>query len=105
MLLGEGKPFLTVIAVLNAEHWKKLCADKGLPADTPAGDERTQAVVMERLRAQLKELPGYAQVRRAVVMLEPWTIENGLLTPTMKLKRVKVMERFNAEIDRMYAGH
>ena len=36
--------------------------------------------------------------------LEPWTIENGMLTPTMKLKRTRVMERFNAEIDRMYVG-
>jgi long-chain acyl-CoA synthetase len=32
-------------------------------------------------------------------------VENGLLTPTMKLKRAKVMEKFNAEIDAMYAGH
>lgn len=105
MLLGEAKPFLTVIAVLNADNWNKARAEKGLPSDLPPADSRAQALVLERIGAQLKELPGYAQVRRAVVMLEPWTIENGLLTPTMKLKRVKVMERFNAEIDRVYAGH
>ena len=61
--------------------------------------------MLKRITAQLGAFPGYAQVRRAVVTLEPWTIENGLLTPTMKLKRAKVMEKFNAEIDRMYAGH
>jgi long-chain acyl-CoA synthetase len=44
-------------------------------------------------------------VRRVVLVAEPWTIENGLLTPTLKLKRAKVMEKFNAEIDGMYAGH
>jgi long-chain acyl-CoA synthetase len=32
-------------------------------------------------------------------------VENGMLTPTMKLKRAKVMEKFNTEIDAMYAGH
>jgi long-chain acyl-CoA synthetase len=32
-------------------------------------------------------------------------VENGLMTPTMKLRRAKVMEKFNAEIDGMYAGH
>ena len=44
-------------------------------------------------------------MRRVTAMLDPWTVENGLLTPTMKLKRAKVLEKFNAEIDRMYAGH
>jgi long-chain acyl-CoA synthetase len=37
--------------------------------------------------------------------LEPWTVQNGLMTPTMKLRRAKVLEKFNAEIDQMYAGH
>ena len=58
-----------------------------------------------RVSAQMKEFPGYAQVRRVTVSLEPWSVENGLLTPTLKLKRPKVMEKFNAEVDRMYAGH
>lgn len=35
-------------------------------------------------------------------MLDPWTIDDGLLTPTMKLKRAKVAERFAAEIEAMY---
>jgi long-chain acyl-CoA synthetase len=37
-------------------------------------------------------------------MLEPWTIEDGLITPTLKLKRDKVYQRFQAEIDAMYSG-
>jgi long-chain acyl-CoA synthetase len=106
MLLGEGKPYLSVLAVLNADHWKKLADESGIPGDAGslAGDA-AQKAVLARIAAQSKALPGYAQVRRAVVTLEPWTIENGLLTPTMKLKRNKVMEKFNADIDRMYAGH
>jgi long-chain acyl-CoA synthetase len=62
-------------------------------------------VVTARVAAQVKDFPGYAQVRRVTLSLDPWTVENGLLTPTLKLKRPKVMERFNAEIDAMYAGH
>ncbi|MBX9811126.1 MAG: hypothetical protein K2Y16_05875 [Burkholderiales bacterium] len=37
--------------------------------------------------------------------LEPWAIENGLLTPTMKLKRPELERRFAREIEELYAGH
>ncbi len=107
MLLGEGKPFLTVMTVLNADHWQKLAAASGL--DAGAADVLRTApaekVILDRIAAQITGFPGYAQVRRVTATLDAWTVENGLLTPTMKLKRAKVMEKFNAEIDGMYAGH
>ena len=107
MLLGEAKPYLSLLAVLQAEHWKKLAAEYGWKADDPAvvRSKEAEKVVAQRVSAQLKEFPGYAQVRRVTITLEPWSVENGLLTPTLKLKRPKVMEKFNAEIDQMYAGH
>ena len=106
MLLGEGKSYLSVMTVPNADHWKKLCAERGLEASAAtARSKQTEEILLARIAAQMKEFPGYAQVRRVTPTLEPWTIENGLLTPTMKLKRAKVMEKFNAEINRMYAGH
>ena len=106
-MLGEARPYLSVITVLNAEHWKKLAAEKGWKADNPATvrGKDVEKEITQRVGVQLKAFPGYAQVRRATVSLEPWSVENGLLTPTLKLKRPKVMEKFNAEIDQMYAGH
>jgi len=107
MLLGEAKPYLSLIAVLNAEHWKKLAAERGWKADDLAilRNNDVEKAITQRVSAQLKDFPGYAQVRRVTLTLEPWSVENGLLTPTLKLKRPKVMEKFNAEIDQMYAGH
>lgn len=107
MLLGEGRPFLSVIAVLNEEQWKKTCAERGFDPASPevARSKPVEELLLSRIGAQMKTFPGYAQVRRAVATLEHWTIENGILTPTMKVKRAQVMEKFNAEIDAMYAGH
>lgn len=104
MLLGEGKPFLSVMVVLNADHWNKLAAAANINPDAWESED-AERVLLERIATQITEFPGYAQVRRATATLEPWTVESGLLTPTMKLKRAKVMEKFNTEIDRMYAGH
>lgn len=107
MLLGEGKPYLSLVAVLNAEQWAKLCAEHQLDAAAPelVRSRQVEEIALGRIAQKLREFPGYAQVRRAHLTLDAWSVENGLLTPTMKLKRAKVMEKFNAEIDAMYAGH
>jgi long-chain acyl-CoA synthetase len=107
LLIGEAKPYLAVIAVLNGEQWNQAAAALGLDPGKEASlhDEAAVGAVLERLGAQMREFPGYAQVRRVTLTLDPWTVDNGLLTPTMKLKRAKVMEKFNAELDAMYSGH
>jgi long-subunit acyl-CoA synthetase (AMP-forming) len=43
---------------------------------------------------------GVERWRRA---LEPWSIENGLITPTLKLRRTQIEQRFHAEIERLFA--
>jgi long-chain acyl-CoA synthetase len=39
------------------------------------------------------------------VLLEPWTVENGMLTPTMKVRRAKVLERHGDVVAALYKGH
>lgn len=103
MLLGESRPYLSVIAVLNAEEWKKLAREKGLNDNTP--DEKAEEIALARISRQIREFPGYAQVRRVALLIEPWTIDNGTLTPTLKLKRPQVLERHREEVEKLYAGH
>jgi long-chain acyl-CoA synthetase len=106
MLLGEHKPFLAVFVVLNLEQWAKVAAEHGLDARSSSvlQSDQVEEIVLERVSAQIYEFPGYAQVRRAAVISEPWTIENGMLTPTMKVKRAKVVESYRADFERIYAG-
>jgi long-chain acyl-CoA synthetase len=107
MLIGEGKPFLSVIAVLSADRWRPFAVEHGLDANPAscADNDKASRAVLARITAQMSQFPGYAQVRRVTFSLDPWTVENGMLTPTMKLKRAKVMEKFGTELDSMYAGH
>jgi long-chain acyl-CoA synthetase len=107
ILLGEGKPYLTVMAVLNTDQWRKLASQSGIDPlnENLLRGEHAEQLILQHVAAQITGFPGYAQVRRVTATLELWTVENGLMTPTMKLRRAKVLEKFNAEIDRMYAGH
>jgi long-chain acyl-CoA synthetase len=92
MIVGEGKPFLAAMVVLNPAQ----------SAKAGALDDRALAA---RLGAQLKEFPGYAQVRKVTVSPEPWTIDNGLLTSTLKLRRTEIQRRFADRLEDLYKGH
>ncbi|HTF14097.1 MAG TPA: AMP-binding protein [Burkholderiales bacterium] len=83
ILIGEGRPFLTLVAVTKETDEKRL---------------------IQRANERLKGFPGHIRVRRVVTTREPWTVDNGLLTPTLKVKRARVQEKFGAEIERAYAG-
>ena len=91
---------------LQHDQWKKLAAENGFATDAAAlHTPPVEKLLLARIAAQMKEFPGYAQVRRITARLDPWTVENGLLTPTLKLRRSRVMEKFQAELDQMYTGH
>jgi len=104
MVIGEGRSFLAALVVLDGERWLQLAADKGLES----GDlrsEQAEAVVLERLSGALRAFPGYAQLRRVALLSEPWSVDNGLLTPTLKLKRARILEHHAADVERLYEGH
>jgi long-chain acyl-CoA synthetase len=107
MVLGDSRPYLTAIIVLNVDPWKALANTLALDhADTAAlKSDLLEKAVLERLAGRLTEFPGYAQVHRVTCTLKPWTVDNGLMTPTMKLKRDRIMTRYAEEIAAMYAGH
>ncbi len=105
MVVGEGRPYLTALVVLDGDRWKELAAELELDPDDPASlrDKRVHARVLKRIQEALKDFPGYAKIRKVHLTLEPWTIEEGLVTPTLKVKRPKVLERYAEAVEAMYA--
>lgn len=107
MIFGEGHPYLVALAVLNPEVWLSIAAKVGVRPDMPESltDSNVLAKVLRRIARNLSGFPGYANVHRVLLLREPWSVENGLLTPTLKLKRIKVVEQFAGEIKQLYEGH
>lgn len=107
MVVGEGRPFLAAFLVLDRQRWRDFIKQRELrgSADELLTDPRACDEVCRLVGSLLGAFPGYARLRRVALTLEPWTVDNGLLTPTMKLRRGEVMERMGAALARMYAGH
>jgi len=105
-VIGENRPFLAALLVLEPAHWAHEAAALGLnPRDTSSLDApAARRLVLDRIRKALREFPAYATPRAAWCSVEPWTVENGLMTPTLKIKRIAVEERFAARIRGLYEG-
>jgi len=107
LLIGEARPFLSIVVVLNEDAWADLAVSLSIHPESPDAfsQRNVEKAVLKRISTRLKDFPGYAKIRRAHITLEPWTVDDGLLTPTLKIKRPKVLERFESEIDALYENH
>lgn len=107
MLIGEARSYLSILVVLNPVRWQNAITQYGLDAglNDEQNNQQVEEILLDKITHQTSEFPGYAKIRRVAVIQEPWSVENGLLTPTLKLKRAKVLEKYKVEVDRLYAGH
>lgn len=105
MVVGENRPYIAALVVLNAQEWKKLASELKLDADDPLSLDTRAArqAVLRRVKAAAAGFPNYAVPRQVRLFLEPWSIENGLMTPTLKLKRGPMRIRFADAIESLYA--
>ncbi|AGA90795.1 AMP-forming long-chain acyl-CoA synthetase [Thioflavicoccus mobilis 8321] len=104
LVVGEGRPFLGALVVLNGDLWVGLAREYGLSPEAPESldDPRLVKDILKRIRDALRDFPGYAKIRRIALMLEPWSVDNAMLTPTMKIKRKEVLKRHAERIERLY---
>ena len=106
LVYGEAKPYLSAIVVLNDEEWGRTAAEAQLdPRLDGEGREKSEKFLVQRISKLVKQFPGYASIRKVAVAREKWTIDNGLITPTLKLKRNVIFQKYASAIDDMYKGH
>jgi long-chain acyl-CoA synthetase len=78
--------------------------DQGLVTDPSGEKEEGRKFVAARIAERL-HLPGYAQVRKVALLTERWSVDNGLLTATLKPKRGVILERYKDRLADLYKGH
>lgn len=100
LVTGEGQAYLGALVVLNSDQWFSLAKTLHLDPMQPESlrSKALQKHVVHRIRQQMHDFPSYAKIRRVVCLLESWTLEAGLLTPTLKIKRQQVLDKYQREV-------
>lgn len=106
-IVGENRPYLSLITVLSQTGWEELAQQCNLdPSDlTNLNAPSAKSLALKRAKEAAKNFPNYALPRAIVLTTAPWTIEDGLITPTLKLKRKPLSQKFEKEIAQLYATH
>jgi long-chain acyl-CoA synthetase len=107
LVVGEGRPYLSAMVVLAEDVWQKEAAAQGFAVHNSdiLATASLRQWLLQRIAAQLSDFPAHATVRAVTVQAAPWNIEDGTMTPTMKLRRAAIVEQCQVSIEQMYEGH
>ncbi|HEV2924783.1 MAG TPA: AMP-dependent synthetase/ligase [Solirubrobacteraceae bacterium] len=105
--IGDRRPYNTALIVLDADFAPAWAAKGGIEQtalEALAREPRVRAAVQEGVDAANEKLARVEQIKRFTLVEGDWLAGGDELTPTMKLKRKPIAEKYAAEIEEMYAG-
>jgi long-chain acyl-CoA synthetase len=104
--IGDRRPYNTALIVLDADFaplWASQHGLEGRSLEQLAGEPAVRAAVQEALDAANARLARVEQIKKFTIVPGDWLPGEDELTPTMKLKRKPIAEKYAAEIEAMYA--
>ncbi|MFC1703094.1 AMP-dependent synthetase/ligase [Patescibacteria group bacterium] len=103
MVFGDNKPYNVVLLVPDAEAVRQWAVEGGHElSDDWSNEPGLHMLMMRELGKYSADFKGYERARKVALIKEDFTQENGLLTPTLKLKRREVIELYRETIEALY---
>ena len=104
MVHGDKRKFLSALVALNDENARKWATENGVPPGAALHqDPRMQARIQQAIDALNAKLPSYSTIKKFAIVPKDFTQETGELTPTLKVKRKVVTQKYQALLDGFYA--
>jgi long-chain acyl-CoA synthetase len=106
LVVGDRRPYPAALITLDAPEIEKWAREQGLDGDAArlAEDQRVRELVQGIVDDVNRDRSRYEQIKRFAILPRDFTMEDGEVTPTLKLKRRVVEEHFADEIERLYAA-
>ncbi len=105
VVFGDRRKFITALVTLNPEHmrvWAALNGKDGMSLEALARDADVRAVVEAEVESANAQLASFETVKKVRILPADFTIEAGEMTPTLKIRRKVVAERYRPLVDEMY---
>ncbi|MBI4704244.1 MAG: long-chain fatty acid--CoA ligase [Deltaproteobacteria bacterium] len=105
MVHGDRRNYLTALIALDPENLRRWAEEHGRAGASPAElcrEDGVQAAVQAIVDDRNRELARYETVKKFRIVPEDFTVDNGMLTPTLKIKRRVIEQRYAALLDEMY---
>jgi long-chain acyl-CoA synthetase len=106
VMVGDRRPYLTALVTLDPEEAPEWAQANGLPTDpaSVAASPEVRAELERHMAAVNTKYAQVEQVKKLTILGHDLTQETGELTPTLKVKRAVVVDKYGDEIEAMYAG-
>lgn len=105
VVVGDGRKFCAVLVVPAFERLERWAAEEGVEATDHAAllaDARSRELLKGEILGEMRDLARFEMPKKIGLLSEPFTVENGALTPTQKVKRPVVTERYAEMIESFY---
>jgi long-chain acyl-CoA synthetase len=105
MVVGEKRPFLIALIVPDFVKLKEFATEHGVKASSNRQLVENKEIVQiyeKLLRNISRQLATHEKIRKFLLVDEAFTVENALMTPTLKLKRKEIIKKYTPEIDNLY---
>ena len=105
--IGNGRPYNTALIVLDPDFapvWASQNGLEGKSLEELAGEERTREAIQAAVDQANSKMARVEQIKKFTILPEQWEPGGDELTPTMKLKRKPIDEKYAEEIEALYSG-
>lgn len=105
VILGEGRRFISALIIPDFDHLARFAGEQGLPAGEMREiirNPRVVALYKKRISKRMESCAKFETVKKFFLAPEPLKIEEGDLTPTQKVRRDRIAEKFRKEIEELY---
>jgi len=102
MLHGANKPFNVALIVPDAEAVGRWVRENGVGAGEVTNNERVRELIADEIKKHSGSFKSYERPEKFVLVSEDFTVDNGMLTPTLKVKRRSVLARYQKQLEALY---